>query len=77
MHDSGGEDTCGWGMLITSAVAILFSCFDWDTHALSPSPLDGLTARWSHKKPAFTPVSLAIFSDQSFLLATHHYDAEG
>ncbi|HZR67328.1 MAG TPA: hypothetical protein VFA85_19470 [Terriglobales bacterium] len=32
MHDSGGADTSGWEMLITSAVAILFSCSDWDTH---------------------------------------------
>lgn len=31
MHDSGGADTCGWGMPITSAVAILFSCFDGGT----------------------------------------------
>jgi hypothetical protein len=31
MHDSGGADTCGSEIPITSAVAILFSCFDWGT----------------------------------------------
>jgi len=35
MHDSGGADTWGCEMLITSAVAMLFSCSDWDTWPLS------------------------------------------
>src|SRR5216684_6055763 len=34
MHDSGGADTCGCEMLITSAVAIVFSCPVWDTYSL-------------------------------------------
>src|SRR5713101_8239165 len=38
MQDSGGADTWGCEMLITSAVAMLFSCSDWDTWAaLRPS----------------------------------------
>ena len=32
MHDSGGADTCGSEILITSAVAMFFSCSDWDTY---------------------------------------------
>src|SRR5438309_9828558 len=34
MHDSGGADTCGCEMLITSAVAIVFSCSEGDTYSL-------------------------------------------
>jgi hypothetical protein len=37
MTDSGGADTWGCEMLITSAVAILFSCSDWDTDNRSQS----------------------------------------
>src|SRR5450432_2964914 len=54
MHDSGGADTCGWEMLITSAVAIVFSCSDWDTYTLRvPSvtvPLDEPPGRWLEQK---------------------------
>src|SRR5437879_2521997 len=38
MQDSGGADTWGCEMLITDAVAMLFSCSDWDKLA-APSPL--------------------------------------
>jgi hypothetical protein len=58
MQDSGGADTCGWGMLITSAVAILFSCFDWGTGMSQSLPLDGLAVVWSLKSGLF--ISLAL-----------------
>src|SRR6266700_602396 len=38
MQDSGGADTWGCEMLITDAVAMLFSCSDWDKLA-APCPL--------------------------------------
>src|ERR1700690_1633030 len=34
MHDSGGADTGGGAMLITSAVAIVFSCSEGNTYSL-------------------------------------------
>jgi hypothetical protein len=45
-------------MLITSAVAILFSCFDWGTGMSQSLPLDGLAVVWSLKSGRFLSLAL-------------------
>src|SRR5438552_14373141 len=45
MQDSGGADTWGWEILITSAVAMLFSCSNWDKRSLRVPCALGRTTR--------------------------------
>src|SRR6266849_979432 len=56
MHGSGGADTCGCEMLITSAVAIVFSCSGWDTYSLRvPCSIGRATWALVMQKPAAGP----------------------
>src|SRR5439155_25040408 len=64
MQDSGGADTCGWVMLMTSAVAIVFSWSAWDK-TVTPSPLlhwtSHLRVGYEEKSadyPQLTPVGM-------------------
>src|SRR5437868_7719061 len=90
MQDSGGADTCGWAMPITSAVAILFSCFDWGTGSLGPlaigrarGPLvtkHGLTLSWhckgtNPKKEKFRPWVIRLTGFGDYSLPPQNFDA--
>src|SRR5437899_1366849 len=89
MQDSGGADTCGWAMPITSAVAILFSCFDWGTgtrslgHWTGSRPFghkSGLTLSChckgtNPKKEKFRPWVIRLTGSGDYKLPSQKFDA--
>src|SRR6266699_4777838 len=60
MQDSGGADTCGWVILMPSAVAIVFSWSAWDK-TVTPSPLlhwtSHLRVGYEEKSAAYTKLT--------------------
>src|SRR5437016_14629835 len=60
MQDSGGADTCGWVMLMTSAVSIVFSWSAWDK-TVTTSPLlhwtSHLRVGYEEKSAAYTKLT--------------------